>query len=207
MAPRIAGANVAEREVGAEVHEHLGDQRGRLLEVDGNDDAIGFRHEAGDGVRFGLHDEGALGYRGEVDDGPRERDVEVRGEVGMQLGQRLARAPREHVVLLPPASLGRAGLRRRREASDPQGCRALGSWGGAPHGVTERAADWLGVTVQLPRVPGERMLAHKGALLEPTAPDCEPDERVRGVESDALSGRRECEYGHGSDDVRVGLQP
>ena len=102
---------MAEREVGAEVQEHLGDERRRLLKVDHDDDAVCFGHEPRNGARLGRRDEGALGRGRDVDDGPRERDVELRGEVGVQLGQGLARAAREHVVLLPPAGFGRTRFR------------------------------------------------------------------------------------------------
>ena len=44
-----------------------------------------------------------------------------RGEVGMQLVQRLAWVAREHVVLFPPAGLRPARRRRWRQARDPQG--------------------------------------------------------------------------------------
>lgn len=92
-----------------------------LVEVESNDDPIAFRHEARDGTGLGLDNESAF-TRGDfvdlVDNGPCERDVEVRGEVRVQLAQRVARAADEHVELLPPAGLGRLGLGRVRGSSN-----------------------------------------------------------------------------------------
>ena len=105
VTPRVARANVAELEVRAEVQQHVGNQRGGLLTINGDDNAVCLGHNARDGICFRRRHERALRRGALVDEGPSKRDFEVLRQVSMELRQQLSRAACECVVLLPPTGL------------------------------------------------------------------------------------------------------